>query len=398
MNQDNQAKIVCPRCGNQISITSRCCLNCGWLNASDPANQNMQQFVSDKEKSLYQVGSGQNIAQNSGQVATTIASNTGSRELCFVFNYLIYMLIIVLSYMLVLGNSVTNFYAVKNSIFPYIAFTTSIAFLFVYSGELIFMKANKRWWYSLIPIFNLFVLADIVFKKKWLGVLYLIPIIGQVFFLITMYILGTKFKYNGLLSMMFSIIYVPLMGFGSKLYEETNYTSGQEGTEKDYRNKKIFFISLVFFLLTSGGFIFWNNIVEIKSKAFRLTNYYYVLAANRIVEYTKQSIRTNNLECSISDYNDTSGLYYFEYSDVGEVTYMPLHYYKDVISSYVIVDNTSGSSKYYVSISDGTYGFAETLYEDVNLDSIVPYKELEKSKGLNTCVVSKSKSSIEKKK
>ena len=36
--------------------------------------------------------------------------------------------------------------------------------------------------------------------------------------------------------------------------------------------------------------------------------------------------------------------------------------------------------------------------EDVNLDSIVPYEKLEKSSGLNNCVIVNPKSSIEKKK
>ena len=398
MNQDNQVKIVCPRCGNQMDMSSRCCLRCGWLNPNDPANQNVQQFVSQKENSLYQVGSGQSIVQNSGQVTTSIGSNAGNRTICFIINYLLYISIIIISYLLILGDKVTDFYSVKNSLFPYVAFLTSVVFLYVYSMELVFMKCNKKWWTSLIPIYNLFVLCEIVFKKKWLGIILLIPFIGQVFLLVILYKLAVRFKYNGILAMIFPIIYIPLMGFGSRLYEGINYTTGERGLEKDYRNKKIFFFSLLFFFVVGGGFVFWNNIVEIKTKTFKLVNYYYVFASYRIVDETKQYVRFNNIECEDYDYKATSGIYYFEYNDIGDVTYLPLHYYMDEISAYVIVDNTSGSSKYYVSISDGTYGFAETLSEDVKIDSIVPYEKIVERNNINKCTNVKVDTSFDRQK
>ena len=394
MNEDNQLKIVCPRCGNQINSNSRCCLNCGWLNPNDPANQNMRQFVSEKEKNLYQVGSGKTIVQNNGQFANSIASNTGSRKLCFLVNYLLYIAIIILSFIIVLGNTTIDLNSIKNSSFPYIVFIVSIVFLYVYSMELIFIKSNKKWWYSLIPIFNLFILADITFKKKWLGIILLVPIIGQIFLLIIFYKLGTRFKYNGLLSLIFPIIYIPLMGFSSRFYESINYIDEKDSLEKDYKRKKLFFISLLLFLIVSGIFIFWNNIIEIKSKAFRIDNYYYVFSTRQIVNKTKQLAKENYLECSNYNYKSDKGIYYIEYADIGEVSYIPLHLYRDVISGYVIIDNTGDSSKYYVSLSDGTYGYPETLYEDVNIDSIVPYESIVKRDDLNKCINTKPKVSV----
>ena len=394
MNQDNEVKIVCPRCGNVINGNARCCLNCGWLNPNDPSNQNMQKFMEDERKKRYQVGSGQTIIQKDvNSITTSAVSNTGNKLLCFILNYLLYIVIIAFSFFIILGKSIISFESIKNSIFPYIVFVVSILFLYIYSLELIFMKCNKKWWYSLIPIFNLFVLADIVYKKKWLGIILLIPIVGQIFLLVIMYKIATNFKYSGLLAIIFPVIYIPLMGFGSRLYEGVSYVTEDLTLEKDYRRKKIFFFTLLFFLITGGGLVFWNNIIEIKSHAFRLKNYYYVLATKQIVDKTEQLAKENFLECD-QNYKDTRGMYYVEYVDIGAVAYLPFYRYSDIIEGYVIIDNTSGSSKYYVSLSDGTYGFPETLSDDVTIDTVVPYEKIIKRNDINMCINTKPKVSV----
>jgi hypothetical protein len=394
MNQENQEKIVCPRCGSQVSINSRCCLQCGWLNPNDPANQQVNEFIERNKEPAYQVGSLQNIAYKDGQVTKSIGSKTGNRKVCFLINYLLYIFVIVLSFLIIFGNSYLDFSVIKNSTFPYIAFITSIIFLYVYSMELVFIKANKKWWYSLVPFYNLFVLCEIVFKKKWLGIILLIPVIGQLFFIVVLYKLATKFKYSGLLTILFPIIYIPLMGFGSRLYEDIHYADEDLTLEKDYKRKKIFFISILLFLLLSSGFIFWNNIIEIKSKTFKLKNYYYIIATKQIVNKTKQLAKENYLECSDYGYRKDRGIYYVEYGDIGTVAYIPFHTYADVISGYVIIDNRSGDSKYYISITDGNYGYPETLYEDVNIDSIVPYEELVSRSDINSCRNTKPKATV----
>lgn len=394
MNQDNAFKVFCPRCGSEMNSNSRYCMKCGYLNPNDPANQNMQQYIPQQQVSSYQIGSGQTITHNSEEVTTAIASNTGNKKNCFLINYLLYMFIIIVSYFLIVGSKATNFEAVKNSLFPYVAFITSIVFLFVYSMELVFMKANKRWWHALIPFYCLFVLTDIVFKKKWLGILLLIPGIGQVFFLVTLYVLGSKFKYNGLLTMLLPVIYIPMMGFGSRLYEGVNYISEEKTLEKDYKRKKIFFISLMIFLILGGALIFWTNIIEIKGKASKITHYYYVFATNQIVDKTKQLAKENYLECEDYPYNESSGIYYVEYADIGSVAYLPLYYMRDVISGYVVIDNSNGESKYYVSLSDGVYGYPETLSNEVNFETIVPYEKIKSRTDLNICRNTKHKVTV----
>ena len=387
-------KVFCPRCGKEMNSNSRYCTNCGYLNPNDPANQSIKKYISVDSKNSYQVGSGETIVKEDNQITTSIASNTGNKKVCFIVNYLIYMLIIILSFFIVVGNKNIDLEIIKNSVFPYIAFITSIVFLYVYSMELVFMKANKRWWYALIPFFNLFILSDIVYKKKKLGIVLLIPIIGQLFFIVTLYKLAVKFKCNGLLTILFPIIFIPIMGFGSRLYEGIHYADEDRTLENDYKRKKVFFISIVIFIVIGGGLLFWKNINEIMTKTTELKYSYYVNATEKIIKKTSQLANENYLECDEYSYNGKYGRYYIEYADIGEVAYIPLHAYKDVISAYVIIDNTSGSSKYSISISDGTYGYPETLYDDVSVDSIVPYKEIVKRTDINICHNTKQKANV----
>lgn len=395
MNQENNFKTFCPRCGNEMNSNYRYCMKCGYLNPTNQANQGMNKFISKNENEIYQIGSGQTIIQNNNnQITTSIATNTGNKLLCFLFNYLIYIGVIIVSFALIIGNKVIDFNSIKNSLLPDTVLVTSIIFLYIYPIQLIFTKCNKKWWYALIPFYNLFVLSDIVYRKKWLGILLLIPVVGQIFLIIVFYKLATRFKYSGLLAVLFPIIFIPLMGFGSRLYDGVSYVSEDRTLEKDYKMKKLFFITLMILLVLSGILVFWNNIIEIKTKATRVTNYYYVFATNQIVDKTKQLARENYLDCEEYRYNSTSGKYYIWYSDLGDATYLPFHAYRDIISGYVIIDNTDGISKYYVSISDGVFGYPETLYDDISLETIIPYSEVKERKDINICKSTKQKITV----
>lgn len=391
MNQDSGYKILCPRCGSEMNSNSRYCMKCGYLNTSNEANQNMKQYVPKEEVNSYQIGQGQVIDQNNQRILNSVGFNTGNRRVCFLLNYLLYLVIIIGSFVLMFKDSVITLDVIKNSLYPILAFEVSILFLFIYSMELIFMKCNKKWYYALIPIYNLFILTEIVFNKRWLGILLLIPVVGQIFFLVILYILGTKFKYNGLLTMLFPIIFIPLMGFGTKFFEGRNYLNENNTLENDYRRKKIFFITIMIFLVSSFIILFWTNILDIKNRAKKITNYYYVYASHQIVEKTKVLGEENYLLCDDYDYSSTSGIYYVQYPDMGAVAHFPFYYLRDVIGGYVIIDNNSGN--YYISMSDGTFGFPQLNINDVKLENIEEYSNVEyKDKNsVNYCINTKTR-------
>jgi hypothetical protein len=179
---------------------------------------------------------------------------------------------------------------------------------------------------------------------------------------------------------------IPIIGFGTRFYEGVNFVSRNDTLENDYGRKKLFLTFIIIFIVFGIIFIFWNNIVETKSKAKKLTNYYFVFANSRLINKTKQLISENYLECDDYDYKDNSGVYYIYIADIGSHTYLPFYYLRDDISASVLVDNTSGESKIYVSLTDGTFGFRETLAEEVGPDSLEEYKNVEYiSREMNTC-------------
>ena len=142
------------------------------------------------------------------------------------------------------------------------------------------------------------------------------------------------------------------------------------------------------------------NIIVIKYinililKKIKVVNYYYVLVSKQVVYKAEYMANENRYVCDDYDYNEESGVYYIWYADVNDFTYVPFHAFRDVVSGYVIIDNTSGVSKYYVSLSDGTYGFDKTLSDDIKIDTIVPFESVEDRKDLNRCTIIKRKSTL----
>ena len=57
----------------------------------------------------------------------------------------------------------------------------------------------------------------------------------------------------------------------------------------------------------------------------------------------------------------------------------------DNVSAYVKVVNNGNGYDYYVSISDGKYGFSETLEKDLSSRSVVEYELLSDSYKTNMC-------------
>ena len=95
---------------------------------------------------------------------------------------------------------------ISTSYIPIVVIYVSVGFLWIFANELLFMKMNQKWWYSLIPVYNNMILAKCLFNNMWLGLIVLIPFIGQVFFLVLLYKLAVSFKKNGILMILFLMI------------------------------------------------------------------------------------------------------------------------------------------------------------------------------------------------
>lgn len=111
-------------------------------------------------------------------------------------------------------NSTGVFAGIFGSLF-YLAFIV----LIVAGMWKMFEKAGKPGWASIIPIYNIIVLHEIVGRETWKIVLYFVPL-ANIYFFITLYVsLCKSYGKTGLgnyLAMIFlSFIYIPYLGFSS---------------------------------------------------------------------------------------------------------------------------------------------------------------------------------------
>lgn len=384
-NEDQGFKIYCPRCGAEMNSNSRYCMKCGNLNSDHEANKGMQPYIKDNEEA-YQVGSGQFISNN--EIRTSIGNNTGNRKLCFIVNIIIYLFIMVISFFITFKSVNYDIMLIRNTSFPIISIIVSIVFLYIYSVELIFMKVNKPWWTGLIPVYNSMMLTEILFKNKWIGLFTIIPIIGQIIMLVIIYTLGKRFKFNGLLTVILSFIYMPVMGFGTSLYQGRVFVDelDPKDVERNYKRKKTFLSLIILFILVGVGLIVWNNIDKVEEGSEIIGNSYYTYAAKKIVKKTSNSIKDGKIECETGTYYSDSGIYYFFYSDLGDYIYLPLYYQREPINGYVKVDNNSGISKYYVSLTDNKLGIKEISSDELDTDKVVEWNDILDEKSVNGLV------------
>ena len=86
----------------------------------------------------------------------------------------------------------------------------------------IFEKAGVEGWKAIIPFYNSWVLAEIVGKPGWFGLLTLIPYVGIVIAFYLYYLLAKSFNKGVLfaIGMIFlSFIFLPILGFGDAKYQ-----------------------------------------------------------------------------------------------------------------------------------------------------------------------------------
>ena len=218
---------------------------------------------------------------------------------------------------------------------------------------------------------------------------------GVLVFLAMIYMLGKRFNYNGILTVVLSLIYLPLIAYGTHAYEGYVFVedSSNKSIERDYRLKKIFLTVVLLFLGVGILLTVKLNFSYIDKGSKSASNYYFVFASKRMVSKTKNVTKNNYLKCSLYEYEIDKGTYYLYFSDISDYVFLPFHLQRDTISGYIKIDNTNGTSNYYISLSDGTYGFSETNIDNITDKSVVEYKsliDLDETK-VNVCKKDKSK-------
>lgn len=86
----------------------------------------------------------------------------------------------------------------------------------------VYTKAGKPGWVVLIPVYNLYVLLEIIGRPWWWLLLFLIPVVNVFLIFIIMFDLARSFgKGSGFaLGLIFlNLIFILILGFGSAEYE-----------------------------------------------------------------------------------------------------------------------------------------------------------------------------------
>lgn len=101
----------------------------------------------------------------------------------------------------------------------------AIIVLMIASMWVIFSKAGKPGWASIVPIYNLVVLLEIVGKPWWWLVLMLIPIVNIVILIMVYHNLSLSFGKGGGFTVgliLLGVVFLPILAFGNAKYIRNN--------------------------------------------------------------------------------------------------------------------------------------------------------------------------------
>lgn len=97
-----------------------------------------------------------------------------------------------------------------------------IVVLLIASMWKIFVKAGKPGWAAIIPVYNLYVLLQIVDKPVWWLILFLIPLVNLIMLIIVTVALAAKFGKGGGYAVgliLLPFIFYPMLAFGDDRYQ-----------------------------------------------------------------------------------------------------------------------------------------------------------------------------------
>jgi len=98
----------------------------------------------------------------------------------------------------------------------------AIVIILIASFWKVFSKAGQPGWASIIPIYNIIVMLQIVGRPWWWILLLLIPIVNLVIFIIISIDMAKSFGKGagfGIGLFLLGIIFYPILGFGNATYQ-----------------------------------------------------------------------------------------------------------------------------------------------------------------------------------
>lgn len=211
--------LICTRCGERIRKEQRNCLKCGQLNFKNPDNEYMKKYEKKYKHIINRNSIVKNLSiYNNERPNEVLANNIGN---IYVFSIVNIIIFTILFLMLIFNFFKGNLFF--NREFIVLLLILEIVYLEFYSAELLFMKANKPWWYSFIVfgIILLFLILISVFKIN-----FLIYILILLIFVID-YNIGYAFGKNPWFCVFFLLLMLPSMAFSNTIsYYGISYVIG----------------------------------------------------------------------------------------------------------------------------------------------------------------------------
>lgn len=105
---------------------------------------------------------------------------------------------------------------------PIVFLWLALLVLAIASWWKLFEKAGKPGWAAIVPIYNIVVFLEIIEKPVWWIILYIIPLVGVVFVILSYVELAKKFGKDvgfavGLI--LLGIVFLPMLAFGDAQYQ-----------------------------------------------------------------------------------------------------------------------------------------------------------------------------------
>jgi hypothetical protein len=85
----------------------------------------------------------------------------------------------------------------------------------------VFTKASEKGWKAIIPIWNTLIVLKISGRPLWWIILFIIPIVNIIVFIVLYYNLAKSFAKSGAFAVgliILPFIFIPILGFGSSQY------------------------------------------------------------------------------------------------------------------------------------------------------------------------------------
>lgn len=377
--------MICPRCGAEMTPKQRYCMKCGALNYDHPDNQKMKTYITpeefDKANQDYNDPTKHEVdtVEFAGRTYETKTKNKKG----FIDTKSAVLLLLLMT--IILGGLAYFWLNYSLSFIIVVCLIYFIMTFYVIVNAAIYMKGGYSGFTPLIPFYSQYAYFDIAVGNGWNFLLVPIPIFGPFYALYANYRLGRVFGKSGWLTLFFPFIMLPIIALNDRtVYEGNGEKYPQFVTSGKRRNAQIpaFVYSLCFFLaFLSFAFTPSSDLCR---------ELFYVNDVNSLVNTVNTDVVDGIYNCDGNMITEKDGEYYIPFSNASDLTmysFIPIRSSMNggSLEGYIRVVKTKKNYQYYVTLTDGEYGFDNVNSRLLSPESIEKMDSVEVPENVTTC-------------